>query len=55
MLLIQKWLWKEKFHYYSDKSIDVFKAEISELITNTRGWNFSVNLTGILLHTIILR
>jgi hypothetical protein len=44
--LIPKQIWKEEFDYYSEKSVEGLKADIQQLLEKTKGWNFSVNLTG---------
>lgn len=46
MQLLPKQIWKEEFTYYSDKPVDVLKADIQQLFDKSRGWDFSVNLTG---------
>lgn len=46
MRLLPKQIWKEEFEYYSNKSVDGLKSEIQQLFDKTKGWNFSVNLTG---------
>jgi hypothetical protein len=43
---LPKQIWKEEFNYYSDKSVDGLKTDIQQLFDKTKGWNFSVNLTG---------
>jgi hypothetical protein len=44
--LLPKYIWKEEFQYYSDKSVDGLRAEIQRLFDKTKGWDFSINLTG---------
>ena len=44
--LLPKQILTEEFCYYSDKSIDELKTDIQNLFDKTKGWNFSVNLTG---------
>ncbi len=46
MEFIPKQIWKEEYDYYSDKSVDELKTDIQQLLDKTRGWDFSVNLTG---------
>jgi len=46
MEFIPKLIWKEAYNYYSDKSADELKTDIQQLLDKTRGWDFSVNLTG---------
>lgn len=46
MRLLPKQVWNEEFDYYSDKSVEVLKAEIQQLFEKANGWNFSVNLAG---------
>lgn len=46
MRLLPKQIWKEEFNYFSDKSVDGLKTDIQQLFDKTKGWNFSVNLTG---------
>ena len=46
MKLLPKQIRKEEFQYYSDKSVDDIKKDLHQLFEKTKGWNFSVNLTG---------
>lgn len=46
MKFLPKQIWKEEFNYYSEKSVDGLKTDIQQLFDKTKGWNFSVNLTG---------
>jgi len=44
--LLPKQIWKEEFYYYSNKSVAGLNSDIQQLFDKTKGWNFSVNLTG---------
>ena len=46
MKFLPKQILEEEFQYYSDKSVEGLKTEIQQLFDKTKGWNFSVNLTG---------
>jgi len=46
MRLLPKPISKEEFDYVSDKSVDSLKSDIQQLFEKSKGWNFSINLTG---------
>lgn len=46
MRLLPKPISKEDFDYVSDKSVDSLKSDIQQLFDKSKGWNFSINLTG---------
>ena len=46
MRLLPKPISTEEFDYVSGKSVDSLKSDIRQLFDKTKGWNFSVNLTG---------
>lgn len=46
MRLLPKQICIEEFNYFSEKSVDGLKTDIQQLLDKTKGWNFSVNLTG---------
>jgi hypothetical protein len=44
--LLPKQIWKEKYNYQSNKSVVELKSDIQQLFEKSKGWDFSVNLTG---------
>ncbi len=46
MKFLVKPLFKENFHYESEKPAEEFIDDLKLLFQKTEGWNFSINLTG---------
>ncbi|MEJ7677778.1 MAG: hypothetical protein WKG06_07910 [Segetibacter sp.] len=45
MKILLKYIWREVFDYYANRSVDDLRLEIQQLF-NRQGANFSINLTG---------